>query len=69
MSKRFGAFGFDLALKDFSQQWEGEGKSIVNVKHRKIGRTEKRRGRVPCGAFFSTWLHSSPYRHYVAAIA
>jgi hypothetical protein len=68
LSKRFGEFGFDLALKDFSLQWEGEGRSSMHVKHSKIGRTEKRRGRVPCGAFFSTWLHSSPSRHCVAAL-
>jgi hypothetical protein len=38
LSKRFGEFGFDLALKDFSLQWEGGGKSIMHVGIENLGR-------------------------------
>jgi hypothetical protein len=44
LSKRFGEFGFDLALKDFSLQWEGEGRSSMHVKHSKNWENRKEEG-------------------------
>jgi hypothetical protein len=42
LSKRFREFGFDLALKDFSLQWEGEGRAVCMLASKFLG--EQKRG-------------------------